>query len=116
MGAMHMSLLGPDGITVLSKRVAATTELTKRALSSIEGVELYHPDAYNFRDFVIKLPGDSADAVAFMDSKGVMAGLPLGQWWNDMSSCLLVGCDERTSETDISSLVTVIEDWIKGVN
>ena len=115
MGAMHMSLLGPDGITVLSQRVAATTEVTKRAISSIEGVELVHPNAHNFRDFVIRLPGDAEDAVSFMDSKGVMAGLPLGKWWDSMSSCLLIGCDERTSESDISSLVLAVEDWISEV-
>ena len=113
MGAMHMSLLGPEGITVLAKRVAATTEATKRALISINGVELLHPDTHNFREFVIKLPGDSEEAVAFIDSKGVIAGLPLGRWWNDMSSCLLVGCDERTSMSDISSLAIAIEDWIR---
>ena len=56
MGAMHMSLLGPDGITVLAKRVAASTEATKKALSSIEGVELLYPNSSNFREFVIKIP------------------------------------------------------------
>ena len=116
MGAMHMSLLGPHGITVLSQRVAATTEVTKRVLSSIKGIELVHPNSHNFRDFVIKLPGDAGDAVSFMDSKGVMAGLPLGKWWDSMSSCLLIGCDERTSESDISSLANAIEDWVSEVN
>ena len=43
MGAMHMSLLGPDGITVLAKRIAASTETARKAVSSINGVELFHP-------------------------------------------------------------------------
>ncbi len=115
MGAMHMSLLGPDGITVLSKRVAATTETTKKALLSIEGVELLHPNSSNFREFVIKVPGDSEKAIAFMDSKGVIAGFPLGLWWESHSSCILVGCDERTSDNDISSLVLVVNEWINEV-
>ena len=115
MGAMHMSLLGPDGITVLSKRVAATTETTKKALLSIEGVELLHPNSSNFREFVIKVPGDSEKAIAFMDSKGVIAGFPLGLWWESHSSCILVGCDERTSDNDISSLVSVVNEWINEV-
>jgi glycine dehydrogenase subunit 1 len=115
MGAMHMSLLGPDGITVLSKRVAATTETTKKALLSIEGVELLHPNSSNFREFVIKVPGDSEQAIAFMDSKGVIAGFPLGLWWESYSSCILVGCDERTTDNDISSLVSVVNEWINEV-
>jgi len=112
---MHMSLLGPEGITVLAKRVAASTEVTKKALSSIDGVELIYPNSSNFRDFAIKIPGDSEKAVAFMDSKGVIAGLPMGVWWESHSSSILIGCDERTSESDISSLVLVVKEWIKEV-
>ena len=115
MGAMHMSLLGPEGITVLAKRVAASTEATRKALSSIDGVELIHPKSSIFRDFAIKIPGDSEEAVLFMDSKGVIAGLPMGLWWESHSSSILIGCDERTSESDISSLVSAIKEWIKEV-
>jgi hypothetical protein len=50
-----------------------------------------------------------------MDSEGVIAGLPLGLWWESHSSCILIGCDERTSLSDISSLVSVVKKWIKEV-
>ena len=116
MGAMHMSLLGPDGITVLAKRIAASTETARKAVSSIDGVELLHPKSSNFREFAVRVPGDSEEAISFMDSKGVIAGHPLGSWWDSHSSCILIGCDERTSSEDISALVTVIEEWIKEVS
>ena len=114
--AMHMSLLGPDGITVLAKRIAASTETARKAVSSIDGVELLHPKSSNFREFAVRVPGDSEAAISFMDSKGVIAGQPLGSWWDSYSSCILIGCDERTSSEDISALVTVIEEWIKEVS
>jgi len=113
---MHMSLLGPDGITVLAKRIAASTETARKAVSSIDGVELLHPKSSNFREFAVRVPGDSEEAISFMDSKGVIAGHPLGSWWDSYSSCILIGCDERTSSEDISALVTVIEEWIKEVS
>ncbi len=116
MGAMHMSLLGPDGITVLAKRIAASTETARKAVSSIDGVELLHPKSSNFREFAVRVPGDSEKAISFMDSKGVIAGHPLGTWWDSHSSCILIGCDERTSSEDISALVTVIEEWTKEVS
>ena len=56
------------------------------------------------------------EAISFMDSKGVIAGQPLGSWWDSHSSCILIGCDERTSSEDISALVTVIEEWIEEVS
>lgn len=116
MGAMHMSLLGPEGLEKLALRVAATTELTKQAICGIDGVELVDPDTANFREFAVKLPGDASDAVAHMDAAGVLGGFPMGEWWDSMSSCLLIGCDERTTASDIDALVYALSAWVEEVS
>ena len=116
MGAMHMALLGPEGLEKLALRVAATTEIAKQAICGINGVELVDPDTPNFREFAVKLPGDASDAVAHMDAAGVLGGFPMGQWWDSMSSCLLIGCDERTTESDIDSLVSALSAWVEEVS
>ncbi|MAK78007.1 MAG: aminomethyl-transferring glycine dehydrogenase [Euryarchaeota archaeon] len=116
MGAMHMAMLGPEGLERLALRVAAATEVTKHSVCSIPGVELVNVGAANFREFAVKLPGNAAEAVAYMDRAGVLGGLDLGQWWDSMSSCLLIGCDERTSQSDIDALVSVLTSWTKEVN
>ena len=115
MGAMHMALLGPEGLERLALRVAAATESTKRAVCAIPGVELANPDTRNFREFAVKLPGDAGEAVAHMDDAGVLAGLAMGEWWNSMSNCLLIGCDERTSQSDIEALVSSLSSWVEEV-
>ena len=116
MGAMHMALLGPEGLQKLALRVAATTEVTKQAVTGIPGVELVDPDTPNFREFAVKLPGNAADAVAYMDSVGVLGGFPMGEWWKSMSSCLLIGCDERTTKSDIDALVSSLSEWVEEVS
>ena len=116
MGAMHMALLGPEGLEKLALRVAATTEITKQAVSDIKGVELVDPDTPNFREFAVKLPGNASDAVAHMDKAGVLGGFPMGEWWGSMSSCLLIGCDERTTTSDIDALVSALSAWVKEVS
>ena len=116
MGAMHMSLLGPEGLEKLALRVAATTEVTKQAICGIDGVELVDPDTANFREFAVKLPGDASDAVAHMDAAGVLGGFPMGEWWGSMSSCLLIGCDERTTTSDIDALVSALSAWVEEVS
>lgn len=116
MGAMHMSLLGPEGLEKLALRVAATTEVTKQAICGIDGVELVDPDTANFREFAVKLPGDASDAVAHMDAAGVLGGFPMGEWWGSMSSCLLIGCDERTTASDIDALVYALSAWVEEVS
>ena len=89
---------------------------TKQAVCSIEGVELADPDMPIFREFTIKLPGDAAAAVAHMDDAGVLGGFALGEWWESMSNCLLIGCDERTSQTDIDALVAALSSWVSEVS
>lgn len=113
MGAMHMALLGPEGLERLAIRVAAATEATKKAVCAISGVELVNPDTPNFREFTVKLPGDAADAVAHMDRAGVLGGLSMSEWWDSMPTYLLIGCDERTSQLDIDALVNALSSWVK---
>ena len=115
MGAMHMALLGPEGLERLALRVAASTEAAKKAISSIENVELVSPSVPNFREFAVKLPGLASDALLFMDDRGVLGGFDIGEWWNSKSSHLLIGCDERTSKSDIDALVDALSSWIEEV-
>jgi len=114
MGAMHMALLGPRGIERLALRVASATEATKRAVASIDGIELVDPQACNFREFAVKLPGEASDALTYLDANGVLGGFDLGVWWDGMSTCLLIGADERTSESDIEALVAGLSSWLEG--
>ena len=116
MGAMHMALLGPEGLEKLALRVAATTEVTKQAISGITGVELVDPNTPNFREFAVKLPGNASIAVAHMDAAGVLGGFPMGEWWDSMSSYLLIGCDERTTQSDIDALVSALTAWVEEVS
>ncbi len=113
MGAIHMSLLGPEGLERLALRVAANTELTKNLISSIEGIDLVNKEHYNFREFAIRLPSPASEALDYLDKFGVTAGLDLGIWWNSMDHCLLVGVDDRTSESDMKSLYTGLKEWIE---
>ena len=115
MGAIHMSLLGPEGLERLALRVAASTEATKRSISRINSEELVNPESSNFREFAIRVPGSASDALLHLDSNGVIGGLDLGMWWEGMSDCILVGVDERTSEDDIAALHDGLRGWIEEV-
>jgi len=115
MGAIHMSLLGPEGLERLALRVAANTELAKASISSIDGLELVDSKSSNFREFRIKLPDTASSALTFLDDYGVIAGLDLGIWWESLDCCLLIGVDERTSKLDIQKLHDGLSLWLEEV-
>jgi len=114
MGAIHMSLLGPEGLERLSLRIAAATESTRRAITRIDSVELAYPDSSHFRELAIRVPGKASNALQYLDSIGVIGGLDLGTWWDGMSDCILLGVDERTSESDIEELTSGLSRWTEG--
>ena len=101
---MHMALLGPVGLETLSTRVLSSTRMAIDELSSVEGLELAFPKSPVFREFAVKVPGKSSEALSHIFELGVIGGFDLGQWWPDKGSWILIGCDERTSESDISLL------------
>ena len=114
MGAMHMALLGPEGLEKLATRIHSSTCQALEAVTSIPGVELVNQGGCFFREFAIRLPGQAKAALESMYSDGGIGGVSLGNWGPEMSDCILIGCDEGTTETDISSLSNAIENWIDG--
>ena len=113
MGAMHMALLGPVGLETLSTRVLSSTRMAIDELSSVEGLELAFPKSSVFREFAVKVPGKSSEALSHIFELGVIGGFDLGQWWPDKGSWILIGCDERTSESDISMLKKSLTSWVE---
>jgi glycine dehydrogenase subunit 1 len=114
MGAMHMALLGPEGLEKLATRVYSSTCKTLEAVTSIPGVELVNQGGCFFREFAVRLPGQAKEALESIFSDGVIGGVSLGNWWDEMSDCLLIGCDEGTTESDISALANAIGKWVEG--
>ena len=113
MGAMHMALLGPVGLETLSTRTLSSTRMTIDELSSVEGLELAFPKSPVFREFAVKVPGKASEALSHIFELGVIGGFDLGEWWSDRGSWILIGCDERTSESDISLLKKSLTSWVE---
>ena len=114
MGAMHMALLGPVGLETLSTRILSSTRMAIDELSSLEGLEFAFPKSPVFREFAVKVPGKSSEALSHIFELGVIGGFDISQWWPEKESWILFGCDERTSESDISSLKKSLSSWVEA--
>ena len=114
MGAMHMALLGPVGLETLSTRILSSTRMAIDELSSLEGLEFAFPKSPVFREFAVKVPGKSSEALSHIFELGVIGGFDISQWWPEKKSWILIGCDERTSESDISSLKKSLSSWVEA--
>jgi len=115
MGAMHMAMLGPEGLEKLALRIVSATQATMEAILSIDGIDPINENKNVFREFAVRLPGSASEALASMDEAGVLGGFDLGRWWKQMSDSLLIGCDERTSREDILALRDSLSKWVSEV-
>ena len=115
MGAMHMALLGPEGLQTLARRNAGACAATKAALLSLDGVEAVHPNGAHFNEFAIRLPRPASDLLSFLDEEcNITGGLDLSQWWPNREHELLVCATDQINVEDIEDLTEGIQDWLEG--
>ena len=115
MGAMHMALLGPEGLEKLARRNAGACSATKNAILALEGVEAVHPDGVHFNEFVIRLEKPAADLLNFLDHEcDITGGLDLSQWWPERENEILICATDQIDLEDIEELVEGIQDWLEG--
>ena len=118
MGAMHMALLGPEGLQALAVRNMTACLLAKQKLGEIEQIQLPHSNSHHFNEFVIELPGSSEDCLAHLDTVGIIGGFDLSAWYPERKNWLLVTFTDQTSEKQIELLAAHLAVWAtsQGVN
>jgi len=115
MGAMHMAMLGPQGLADLAVRNAAACESVKRALAPIAGISFVH-DASHYNEFAIRIPGTAADCLTHLDEEwDLTGGFDLGEWFDGMDDCLLVCATDQIDGEDIDELASGLASWCKEV-
>tara|TARA_B110000444_G_scaffold126707_1_gene119207 strand:- start:23877 stop:25253 length:1377 start_codon:yes stop_codon:yes gene_type:complete len=111
MGAMHMALLGPEGLQSLAVRNMTACILAKQKLSEVEHIVLPHSNSHHFNEFVIELPGSSKDCLAHLDGIGIIGGFDLSAWYPERTNWILATFTDQTSAKQIDLLVSKLAAW-----
>ena len=80
MGAMHMSLLGPEGLEHLALRNITACNLAKQKLGEINTIAIPHSSGSHFNEFIVELPASAADCLKYLDGVGIIGGFDAGRW------------------------------------
>ena len=104
--AMHLALLGGDGLRRLARINHAGAARLADMLDDISGVRLINEHFFN--EFTLSLDGqDGRQAVETLAAEGILAGVPAARFWPEdeaMRPLLLVAVTETASEADMQSL------------
>lgn len=116
MGAMHMSLLGPEGLHHLAMRNITACNLAKQKLSEISTIALPHFNGTHFNEFIVELPSSASKCLEYLDGVEIIGGFDASRWYPERKNWLLVTVTDQTSAKEIELLAAHIALWSAGVN
>lgn len=111
--AVHLAWLGPQGLRRLGEICVRNTSVAAERLSSIPGCSVRF-DGPRFKELVLQTPMDATDLSRRLAARGFLAGPPLGQWFPELSDCLLIAVTEKRTEDEITGLAEAIEKELAG--
>ncbi|MDL2267623.1 aminomethyl-transferring glycine dehydrogenase subunit GcvPA [Desulfovibrio sp. OttesenSCG-928-G15] len=106
--AMHLALLGPEGLTRTAEISMLRAREAADALTKIPGVSLFADAPYGY-EFALTLPSNAGDAVKKLAGQKILAGVPVGRWYEGLDNVLLVACTEKTTPADIDQLANALK-------
>lgn len=105
---IYLSLLGPEGLKETAEQCAWKTNYLRKALSSNDRWQIAFP-ANSWRELVLRDTANEVNAVvAHAEQHGLLAGLPLGRWYPELSDCLMVAVTEKRTREELDELIRTL--------
>ena len=105
--AIHLSLLGPEGLTRTAELSMQRAREAASVLTAVPGVSLY-ADAPYANEFALRLPKPASALVKALCKDNIIAGLPVGRWYQGLDNVMLVACTEKTTPAHVSRLAETV--------
>ena len=106
--AVYLALLGPSGLAEVGRQCLAGSAYAKTRLTQIPGVTLPF-DMPTFKEFVVRTDEDPDKINARLWQTGILGGLNLSRFYQDMSNHILLCVTEMRSRAEIDKLIRVWE-------
>ena len=108
--SIHMTLLGEKGLRQLAAENHRLACLAADRLAKVPGVKVIN-DAF-FNEFTVTLGQDARKVVRALTEQDILAGVSLGRLYPaspDLAEGLVIAVTETTSEEDIETLASALE-------
>ncbi|MGV3486448.1 MAG: hypothetical protein ACO1RT_18675 [Planctomycetaceae bacterium] len=105
---IYLSLLGPQGLRETAEHCVRKTHYARQQLAGCGRLELLHSGPV-FKEFVVRdREGDVQGLLEEASRQGMLAGVPLGEFYPSMSDCFLVAVTEKRTRAEIDRLAQVL--------
>ncbi len=108
--AIYLSVVGRQGIAQIARRCLDKAHYARERIAALDGFEPAFPDAPFFKEFAVRTTKDVDGVLAACRERAILAGLPLGMWFDELADCLLIAVTERRSRAEIDALVEALRE------
>jgi glycine cleavage system P protein (glycine dehydrogenase) subunit 1 len=98
--AIYLAMVGKEGMRELATINAATAAFARERLTQVPGVKPLF-SAPSFNEFAIGCPHPASEVLARLADQGILGGIDLGHWYEDLSHGILVCATELTTRDEI---------------
>ena len=106
--AVHMALLGPEGLTRVARACHANTLALASRLTAIRGVSRAFSGTF-FHEAALKLPTPAAPVLRALKARGILGGFDLKPEYPELGPALLVCATETKIEDDLARYAGQLE-------
>jgi len=105
--AVYLSCVGPEGLREAAELCLRKAHYAAESLTDLDRFERAFDRPF-FKEFVIRdHQGQAAALLKSAEEQGILAGVPLGQWYPDLDDCLLIAVTEKRTRSEIDRLAGV---------
>ncbi|MEI8283210.1 MAG: glycine dehydrogenase, partial [Armatimonadota bacterium] len=105
---VYMIALGKNGMTQVAQSSVRNTQYAISKIKSIGATAKFGEKV--FGEFVVTLPKNATEVRDKMISKGFLAGLPLGSYYEGMENDLLVAVTEIRTREQIDAFASAMKE------
>jgi len=101
---VFLALMGPQGMREVAELCLQKARYAAERLAGVPSVSLKF-SAPTFKEFVVRVKDRPVeDVIAKAARENILAGVPLGRWYPELSDCLLVAVTEKRTREEIDRL------------
>ncbi len=108
MATIYLTTMGRRGLQEVAMQNLQKASYAAQSISALEGYSLLFA-APRFNEFVVKTPRPAREIVKKLLQSNIVAGLPLSQYYPDMTHALLVCATEQNTKAEIDALVAALQ-------
>ena len=106
---VYLATMGKQGLRQVAELCLQKAHYAASEIAKLDGYNLAFPDRPFFKEFVVQTPRDPETINARLRTRGIIGGLPLGEYYPELGHAMLLCVTEQRTKDEIDALVSALQ-------